>query len=339
MATWRPPPDSPGYILERLNIALIVVSSVTMFARMGIRIFILRSLGWDDLIACVAFVLLLAYSAMKIISVSMGAGTHIDEVPQDQLDDFFEVRQAFDPYSTKQAFVNEHYDQFLPTFSLLFFVEIAMIRFSVIAFYMKLSSDRWYRWGLYALAFINLSVTLIVFFVFLTECDRISDLWEVTAPNRHCMSKPAERRLFWSHGIIGVILDLGLLVLPVTLICIVMKFSKKRAQVLLVICVGILALIAGIMRVTYHIMIDFSTDPTYKLYRVGIWVDLEGHLGLWTACFPALQPLFHLISEKFHGLHRSDRHEKKLSSTPGLDMPSNIGPALSSSANTWRSDV
>lgn len=56
MATWRPPPDSPGYILERLNIALIVVSSVTMIARMGTRIFILRSLGWDDLIACVAFV-------------------------------------------------------------------------------------------------------------------------------------------------------------------------------------------------------------------------------------------------------------------------------------------
>ncbi|CAG9940089.1 unnamed protein product [Clonostachys rosea f. rosea IK726] len=248
----------------------------------------------------------------------MGGGTHIDQVPQDQLDDFFE---------------------FLPTFSLLFFVEIAMIRFCVIAFYMKLSSDRWYRWGLYALAFTNLSVTMIVFFVFLTECDPIPDLWDVTATNRNCMSKAAERKLFWSHGIIGVFLDLGLLVLPVTLICILMKFSKKRAQVLLVICVGILALIAGIMRVTYHIMIDFSTDPTYKLYRVGMWVDLEGHLGLWTACFPALQPLFHLISEKFHCLHRSDRHEKKLSSIPGLDMPSNMGPAVSSSANTWGSGV
>ncbi|CAG9978403.1 unnamed protein product [Clonostachys byssicola] len=301
MTNWRPPPDSPGYILERLNIALIVISSVTMIARMGTRVFILRSVGWDDWIACVAFVWLPIPT------------WHIQ-----QLDDFFE---------------------FLPTFSLLFFVEIAMIRFSVIAFYMKLSTDRWYRWGLYALAFINLSVTMTVFFVYLTECDPIPDLWDVTAPNRQCMPKPEERKLFWSHGIVGVILDLGLLVLPVTLICIVMKFSRKRAQVLLVICVGILALIAGIMRVTYHIMIDFSTDPTYKLYRVGMWVDLEGHLGLWTACFPALQPLFHLISEKFPCLHRSDRHEKKLSSTPGLDIPSNIGPTLSSSANTWGSGV
>ncbi|CAH0052398.1 unnamed protein product [Clonostachys solani] len=283
MANWRPPPDSPGYILEKLNIALLVVSSVTIIARIGTRIFILRSLGWDDLIAGVAF--------------------------------------------------------FLPTFSLLFFVEIGMIRFSVIAFYMKFSSDRWYRWGLYALAFINLSVTMVVFFVYLTECEHIPDLWDVTAPDRHCMSKAEERKLLWSHGITGVALDLGLLVLPVTLICIIMKFSKKRAQVLLVICVGLLALIASIMRVTYHIMIDFSTDPTYKLYRVGMWVDLEGNLGLWTACFPALQPLFHLISEKFHSMHGSNRHEKKLSSTPSLHIPSNIGTTRSSSANAQGSFV
>lgn len=38
---------------------------------------------------------------MPHIAVSMGGGTHIDQVPQDQLDDFFEVRQASDPYSIK----------------------------------------------------------------------------------------------------------------------------------------------------------------------------------------------------------------------------------------------
>lgn len=88
----------------------------------------------------------------------------------------------------------------------------------------------------------------------------LSDLFDVTAPGRQCVSKDQEARVMYANSGVGVAIDVTLLVLPITVIFRNMRLSAKMVRVVLVFCVGIFAIITGIVRLAIMTTTDFATD-------------------------------------------------------------------------------
>ncbi|CAH0046091.1 unnamed protein product, partial [Clonostachys solani] len=227
-----------------------------------------------------------------------GEGTHIYEVPPVKLPDFLTL---------------------VTTTELLFIFSLCMVRFCNLAFFFRLSRDKWFVRGIYAVGFLVFAITLIAVAFVLSKCKDVRDLWNIDNPNRDCKSFNAEFSVMIFHAGMGILIDASILALPIWIVFRKMKFSPKMVRVVLIFCVGALSVIAGALRLIYSVL-NFDADITYNVGVVSLWGGIEGHLGLWTACFPTLQPLFRLAGGTRASKERHKSYEKPLvnSSQRGL---------------------
>ncbi|KAH8199407.1 hypothetical protein TruAng_006402 [Truncatella angustata] len=263
-----------GFAQRDLNICLIVFSTIFVCARLYVRAFMTKGLGLDDVMTVVAYLLLAVFSGLEIRTVGLGSGAHMDQIPGAFVVPFF------------AALTTQH---------LMYFWCVGLMRLAIVAFLLRLAKDRLFQILTYATGGVILVQTIVCFLYRLLECHKLSDLW-LPPGSGDCISKNSEAVMMWTHAAIGIVVDLALFSLPIWVVRSKMMNAAKAVRVALIFCVGIFATVTGVVRLTIMARTDFSVDTTYKMATVAFWTDLEGHVGLWCACFPALQPLVRQLS-------------------------------------------
>ncbi|KAK2934363.1 hypothetical protein FoTM2_005610 [Fusarium oxysporum f. sp. vasinfectum] len=74
-----------GQSVFDLNVALMVITNILMILRLYVRGIMAKNLGWDDLLAVVAWGLVMTFSCIEIVLLTKGVGYHIQDVPKETL--------------------------------------------------------------------------------------------------------------------------------------------------------------------------------------------------------------------------------------------------------------
>ncbi|KAH8772371.1 hypothetical protein BGZ57DRAFT_895380 [Hyaloscypha finlandica] len=271
--------DYKGNLLRDLNASLIAISTFILGTRLYVRLVMTKNPGLDDIFASIAWAVICSQSALDIVEVKNGSGAHLELIPMPTVIKFFEL---------------------LVTQNLIYFWAVGLMRLAVVAFLPRLGKEKLYLYLIYATAAIIVIQTNFAFWYKLCECRPIKDLWKppFETEGLNCVSAKANDNMMVSHAVIGIIMDVVLMVLPIWMVWKNMMFTKKAIQVILIFSVGIFVIVTGIVRLWYIKTLVFAIDPTYKMATIGVWTDLEGHVGLWVGCFPAMQPIIRMVSYK-----------------------------------------
>ncbi|KAL8393925.1 hypothetical protein RB595_003620 [Gaeumannomyces hyphopodioides] len=281
--------------MQRVSLAMIVLCSSFAVLRLLSRVELrhpshgrfripwMPDAGWDDAYLCLAWT----------CTVAMGV---IVAVPLERLGfgvDFavLSLRDAADTvywlYLMTAIYFSTH--TFLKAFFIAFYMRIfgrsgTGLRFLGICDLASLLL--WSQW-------LNLIIGLLLLCLSLGQCSPVSYFWTqwVGDHNGHC---PVNLTLlFWSQSATNVIMDVWMLVLPLSQILQVKKSRTARLGVAAMFSLGIITTIVSIIRV-----IEFTcglANPEGINVTVAIWSITESAVGIVCACLPGLR-LFVLVT-------------------------------------------
>ncbi|KAF5020318.1 hypothetical protein F66182_7694 [Fusarium sp. NRRL 66182] len=250
------------------NFVTFPVATLFLLLRIVSRRITRVGFWWDDYFAFCCYVTAVAWAVMLPIWINHGFGLHAEDVQGMSIVDA--------NYTTKKyLFIIEHLYAFA-----LFFAKI-----SILLFY----------WRMFRVANIQIAVSFlltcsvlwILVRMFLTtfHCYPVQAFWDPNIKEFTCAIKSSA--FFFGTVLAHVIIDVGILILPVVQIQKLQLPVMQKFAIILMFMFGILVCVAGIVIVSVSTTFDNSSDDmTWQLSPVIIWASVEVHLVTISSTFP-----------------------------------------------------
>ncbi|ORY08330.1 hypothetical protein BCR34DRAFT_603581 [Clohesyomyces aquaticus] len=186
-------------------------------------------------------------------------------------------------------------------FQLMYLVDLALIKFSILAFYLSIATSRTFRLLVHLTAAAVLVFTIVMIFVNAFECPKHPSYAlgpEIFQREKYgCLEMT---NIYYIQAGFNIFSDAAILFLPMPLLIKIKSMPRlKRYALIAVFSVGALAPIASVIRVWGVYMWATSTDPRYYGAYVMFWTQVELNTAIISASVPSLQPLFKKLFGEF----------------------------------------
>ncbi|KAL6715498.1 hypothetical protein ACLMJK_006459 [Lecanora helva] len=265
------PPSLKKYLVVTL-VLCITVTSLSLFLRMYTKIFLIRSIAYEDYTIVIAWLGQIAEAIPSAICTRYGGGRHMWDV---RLKSFFRLLYWVD------------------TAGILYDITVALIKISILLQYLRIFVPA--KIGNMAM-FIAIQVCIWACLIFyavsvafeVAMCSPRQKIWNPLLPG-HCFDNNAT---VLATGLFNVISDLAILLLPMPILWRLQIPLRDKLMTVAVFGTGSLACVASIIRTYYSWKIVQNEDWSYNMGIIGLWTYAEIAIGVSVSCLPGLPKFF-----------------------------------------------
>ncbi|KAI0001228.1 hypothetical protein F4779DRAFT_604409 [Xylariaceae sp. FL0662B] len=258
-----PPSKMPGNIA--LHTALLTLVALAVAVRLYTRNRIMHAkFGIDDYFTLISFALSVTWSGVNLRGYTFGIGRHMWDVPADS------VAQGL---------------KYFTIASWIYHILAISIRLAFLTLYLRLFSagqkTKYFIIG--GIVFVVL-VNLAVMFALIFRCNPVERSWDTRVPGS-CVKAAI---IPYISAVASPICDIYVMALPIPVIWSLKLNLKKKIKVFAVFSVGILAVIASLVRLGETPHLYSNADYTWLLSDMILWGTIECDVGIICVCLMLL---------------------------------------------------
>lgn len=267
----------PGEVA--LIVVLTVISTIVVMLRVYSKLFVIRTMGWDDRMMVVAVICSIAYEAANIRCVKYGSGRH------NRFLNDYQLHQT-----AKWGFMG----------GILYNLTIFFVKFSIILFLLRIGKLKtWVRTVIYLDLFLVFGSLATAVIVQLVRCRPITKNWDPDG-SAYCLPPRTLTLVSYISSAVTAMTDFVCAILPFFILWNLRISKRAKTSIWTLLCFGMFPGVCSVVKICYLSTMD-GKDSNWSTIPLTTWGAAEIHSGIVAASIPAIRPLVLCIATRLRG--------------------------------------